>query len=240
MTATSTPADLVKTSASGVRQYLVLLAASWLLAVGVRCSSDTATGGSPISAGNDAAADAVPDTATEEAGCVHPLLCQQCGTSPETNPCYVCEDEKCCDTYAACKADPQCDGYSTCMNACAQDLSKTVTDCTSECDPKFPGGYDKFAERIGCIVMRCGPECGSPSSPCLACWFAECAESYAACFVDEQCSRLQDCLDVCAVTGDGGIIGPQCKKECENRYPPGDTSQLWQTCASQRCVDECL
>jgi hypothetical protein len=127
-----------------------------------------------------------------DAGCTgDPRLCQICGPSVETLPCPICEDENCCETYAACKNDPTCDAYAQCMRSCPL---PTFPECVAECDAQVsPAACDTneaCARRQMCVGTCAG------SALCID----ECDAAHPdgrefAAPLDE-CS-LRNCLDPC-------------------------------------------
>ncbi len=160
----------------------------------------------------------------------HPLLDQQCPTSPETVPCFVCEDENCCESYLACKDDPVCDAFGQCMKSCT--AVGGYAECVEMCDGMHQGGLDKYLERLACVSVRCETECAEGGNPCTRCVNRHCANAYVACEANEACARITLCIEKCT---DG-----QCHEDCRNRFPGGlDDFDVLADCSLVSCVDEC-
>ena len=101
---------------------------------------------------------------------------QQCGPSPETNPCWKCEEEKCCDTMAGCKDDPGCDEIAPCIQACPPGDGA----CEDQCILDHAAVMPLFGARLTCIWGQCPSECaGGPLDPCVACVIDQCSNSHA-------------------------------------------------------------
>jgi hypothetical protein len=158
----------------------------------------------------------------------HPILEQVCAPSVETNECWKCEDEKCCDTHAACTAEPACGEYRECMLGCTERYTCPVT-----CEKEVPAGYALFTTRLACVTVRCAAECADlPPSPCEVCTNRECAVTYAACKTDLECARLWDCQTPCTTAA--------CRDACGARFPGALPSlEAFAACAANRCIDVC-
>ena len=160
------------------------------------------------------------------------LLKQECAESAETNLCYKCEDERCCDTYSECKADAECDAYIKCLQACTLD---SFGDCETECGDQHPTGWEKGLRRTTCVFARCpdGDECGNgPLDPCVRCSNDRCLAEYTACHTDIACTRVDACAAKCQT--------PECYDACYALDAPG--AELFQSyigCAVARCASEC-
>ena len=116
-----------------------------------------------------------PDAAVEDSGaCAPELFCQECAPSVETNPCWKCQDERCCDSDQACKGDPGCLGYFLCYQACE---GSNHAACIAECDSSVGAEhFVKFNTKITCLFGDpCATECGGPDDECYRCINAKCA-----------------------------------------------------------------
>lgn len=160
-----------------------------------------------------------------------PLLTQQCPASAETNECWKCEDEHCCDSYAACKVDsPECSAFSLCINDCT--TTGDLDTCFAQCDTQNPGGIDLYLRRLSCVQHRCLKECGESEDPCLICANTECGNESVACDTDQSCYKLQRCIAAC----------PQADGTCINACISANPTPHWepyQTCITQRCTTSC-
>src|SRR5271165_733548 len=84
------------------------------------------------------------------------VLGQHCPQQTDTTPCYTCEDNFCCDTYAACHEDPDCVAYLDCLLNCDKGipddggvhdsgLPDASGDCDFYCFAAHPEGLTHFA-----------------------------------------------------------------------------------------------
>jgi hypothetical protein len=158
------------------------------------------------------------------------ILGQQCPASPETNECWKCEEERCCDTYNACKDDPACSQIAPCMQTCAQ----TDTACEENCILTHAAGMHLFGPRMTCIYAQCpaGNECG-PIDSCSACISEQCSNSHQACYSNGECFLLEGCVGGCE--GDA-----TCVDTCMVTYAGGVAEfNLYAICALQKCELSC-
>jgi hypothetical protein len=164
----------------------------------------------------------------------NPLLNQMCAMSTETNACYICEDQKCCDSEAACHNDADCGALRACLKACDNADGGDVYACRYSCQMKAPTkALVEFYSLLACIEILCIPDCGA-LDPCTACTVTKCQDAYIACQTDSNCQLISDCFVVCA---NGDIA---CKTACENSYPAGKTLfESFGTCAANACMTEC-
>ncbi len=123
------------------------------------------------------------------------ILNQTCGTSTLTDPCPKCEEERCCLTRAACKADAECEALVTCVQTCA------VGDgaCEEQCYIDHESGVAALGPRLTCLIAKCpdASECG-PADPAAVCIAEKCANTNSACLGDLECFLLQHCVGGCA------------------------------------------
>jgi hypothetical protein len=157
------------------------------------------------------------------------VLEQDCPPSVETNPCYKCEDENCCDTYAACHNDPECTQIAPCAQACGDDDA-----CWNQCFVDHAAGMASWGPRFVCFITKCPVECsGAPLDPCYACVLEECEQSELACDSNIDCWLLSFCITPC-----GG--GAACVEACKAQYPGGvELFEPYAICAVDRCKEVC-
>jgi hypothetical protein len=155
---------------------------------------------------------------------------QQCSDSPETNPCWICEDENCCDTYAACQADPDCQAIAPCTQACGEDDDA----CFNQCFIDHAAGMDAWGPRFMCFTVECDEECaGETIDPCFGCTLRECERTEIACDSDVSCWLLAFCIGDCGSDG-------ACVQACNEQYPDGVALfEQHAVCAVDRCADVC-
>lgn len=147
-----------------------------------------------------------------DSGCDMPLLCQQCGPSQQAdaNSCTACEEQHCCDSHHACENDPACLAYFTCINSGC--TPRGSADCIGSCDKAHPGGFQKFAEVVACLQVKCdNGEC-VPASKCRTCLADNCGKLEAACMTNKACDQALDCTGGCSGSS-------QCIDACKTSYP---------------------
>jgi len=161
------------------------------------------------------------------------ILDQKCGPSTETNACFKCEAERCCETFDACVAEPECKlQLQPCLVACKGDKA-----CQGRCYAAHPKGVSAWARRSTCNVARCATECGGTVDACAACGITTtCREPNARCTADAGCFLLRACLDETCPT-----IDDACIKTCKAKVPPtaGPLFDAWFACISVSCVSAC-
>jgi hypothetical protein len=145
----------------------------------------------------------------------NPIFHQMCAKSMESNKCYICEDEHCCDGYQNCLADKDCQDLQMCFQACPK---ADFYACSYKCYQDFPKGFPRFSEKLTCIAHFCGDTdaCGdAPEGSCVKCQNLHCADETAACDTDYQCALLQSCQLPC------NPADKACFDACEKKYPDG-------------------
>lgn len=187
-------------------------------------------------------------TATELAacaGCPKPpaippptidVLAQKCPASTDPNACFKCEDERCCNTYAACAADPECKmQLEPCLKACGANGTPA---CRSQCYAAHPKGVAAWAPRDTCLNVNCITECGnSAPDACFDCAFlSSCRDTNARCASDEGCFLLTACLEATCPS-----ITDACLKSCKAKVPPsaGLLYDAWFACTAVACNKLC-
>jgi hypothetical protein len=154
---------------------------------------------------------------------------QQCAPSVETPPCWICEDEQCCETQAACLDDPDCKALNECWKACPEGDAV----CEDQCALNHPLGFANFGPRFACVVSECGSECGS--EPCADCIYQSCGNSMATCLSNQRCWLLQRCVGQCAGSEDG-----TCNQACLDEYADvNDEFAVYGLCVLDHCQNEC-
>ncbi|MEZ4228971.1 MAG: hypothetical protein R3B89_07400 [Polyangiaceae bacterium] len=154
------------------------------------------------------------DAGVDAAECGHSLLCQSCSTSTDTNPCWKCQDENCCESDQACRDDPGCLAYFNCIQSCALDSLRA---CELECDEQVGAEHFlKFNMKLSCVRLYCGDpsQCGSePLTSCELCLDDRCARETVECDSDPQCARIGGCIANCT--------DQACYDACYQRYAAG-------------------
>jgi hypothetical protein len=174
----------------------------------------------------------VPDAGQiGDAGRPNPILNQVCAPSQsDAGACNNCKEAHCCETRAACNADPECNAFFDCLVACPK---ATVGECMIDCDAKGLPGYLKFNIEYTCVDLNCPAECEYQSpDPCSDCWKAHCLEPYTNCQSDAECSRFFQCLGACST--------PACNDGCLRAHPDGALlSDAFGSCVTSRCSSVC-
>ena len=163
---------------------------------------------------------------------VHECLDQTCEPSVETNVCWVCEDESCCDTQWACRDDTACSELLACLQGCLNG-----DECINDCYAMRPEGAVLLETRLACIEVLCLEECALPN-PCNQCTSSSCANERMECAKDFDCTMTRQCTGHCLATGVSDVLG--CNDMCTAQYPGG--VDLWGTliaCQVVQCGSEC-
>ena len=178
----------------------------------------------------DAAADA--DPSADVAG--------QCGASTDTDECYKCTDESCCNEYTACKADPRCgDYYKSCIPDCKK-TGKSYDQCVVQCDGTNGAGHSTYLPYLACSELHCLAQCSNNApDPCSQCLYASCRDQNDACLRDRQCDTLRACVGVC--NAGPSVDRQSCVDACSQNA--GATAQDkfngLTTCSLQFCTTIC-
>ena len=162
------------------------------------------------------------------------LLEQTCPDTTNDNPCYECEDDKCCETYAAYAANPEAVALKACfLEQCDLDDDE----CWYQCLFAHPDGVADWGAREACFTVHCGDPsaCGNePKSECQACVDANCGCLGAACFEDAECYMLAMCI------GRDACVDQACFDDCFAEYPGAvETFEAYGTCGFHECQDLC-
>ena len=164
------------------------------------------------------------------------LLNDTCGPTKETDPCFQCEEEKCCESQAACNAEPDCAAYKACFSACpAKDGSLDAT-CVYGCGTSHKNGANAFGGLYACMSYYCAIEqtvsrCDEAKrSPCQVCAFETCGDRSADLASAPGGFLLVRCIVTCAV-GDEA-----CDGACYAKYPAAlDAYQRYGECIAAAC-----
>lgn len=139
------------------------------------------------------------------------ILEQTCGPSSEpTMPCYVCEDENCCETYARYAANPEARAFRECMNACDGPVANKS--CPEQCHAAHPTGTEDFAARFACLGQFCSECAGAPPDPCTSCASQYCAKELIGQVATQNGYLAQGCNSLC---GEGNT---DCAQRCYDEY----------------------
>jgi hypothetical protein len=175
-------------------------------------------------------------TAPLDMSMVNPLLTQMCSPSTETKPCYVCEDERCCNSEAGCHNDPDCAALQACEKSCQTSPPDggTTDTCVYGCLMNAPKkAVAELNSLITCVEALCVPQCGTVDL-CTACELANCQDALIACGTDADCSLIIRCGALCA-TGD-----VTCINACQTMFPAGQAKfNALISCAANVCAGQC-
>lgn len=83
---------------------------------------------------------------------------QECPASVETNPCFICTDENCCDSYAARIANPEAEAARACQLACPSDEEpgdNLYAPCVADCLAQHPDGVVDWGTYETCALIHC-------------------------------------------------------------------------------------
>jgi hypothetical protein len=164
------------------------------------------------------------------------LLHQSCPISGESNTCYRCEDEHCCETAEACAANEDCQAFTSCLQTCGGSSSFFV--CNEACAAEHPAGAERFYPRSACLMAYCADSdaCGGATlDPCQSCIYTTgCAFANASCGADAACNLLTLCIGDCPA-GDTA-----CDRACKEKFPDGVAFyDALGACIVTECLDVC-
>lgn len=173
------------------------------------------------------ACDACPKaTATKE-----PILDQKCGPSTETNTCFKCEDEKCCETFAACDVNQDCrKAIQPCIVGCNGDKK-----CVDDCYKAHPQGLEAWAPRQACMLVQCRAECGAKPEKCVDCIATKCAQPYVRCQSNVDCFLIMECSARCNVVDDACLTMCKMGRSADSHRLLDD----FLNCGGRNCDAEC-
>lgn len=209
-----------------------------LATAGVGCSDDTSTAGGG-GAGGDGGGSSNPAS----------YLGSDCG---------VCVSTQCEDAIDACATDPGCATYLDCLFECPV---TELGDADPTCDAACAAGGSSETERLraglaGCRAFGAGAtecaECGVPTTPqddtlnqvceprkeepptpCRACYWEKCCDTWDACYNGENpdCDALATCVIAC----EEQELDP-CVSACFEEHPDSVATLLEQSaCSVSQC-----
>jgi hypothetical protein len=162
----------------------------------------------------------------------------------DQTPCYTCEDDYCCNTYAACFANADCTALENCLKDClngnADDAGAPAGgapdggSCELICGQAHPSGLVDWAPRETCLLVACTVSCENPPMPplsaCLACQYQSCADEFANLNGTPDGWLVGACIAACP-TG----VNP-CNTACLAQYPSAKGSlDALTTCIMASC-----
>lgn len=161
-----------------------------------------------------------------------PELHQTCPASGDPNACFVCQDESCCDTIAACSAEPDCLAYKECIR------TDTGDNPLYDCGLAHPQGLELFAPGYVCAEYHCAietPGCTKAErDACFTCLYDVCGKEWAALTRFPEGFLLGWCIGACDV-GDTA-----CDDACYDLYPGArDEALQLGECLLAGCTGEC-
>lgn len=168
--------------------------------------------------GEGAGADCQACGVQENAPPTNPYLNQQCGGSTETNPCFICEDMNCCETYEACKAEPDCAAFKQCLVECPVTGDSLDSMCVYQCGQQHPAGVAQAAPLWSCMYYHCAFEqdmCAESSrDACEHCIYEGSCGDLRAYLTSTVDGFL---LDLCILTCP--LDDAACDSQCLDTYP---------------------
>ena len=160
------------------------------------------------------------------------VLEQECAASMETDACFICEDERCCDVYQTYLADDQSQAFFMCYRDC---INIDGPMCAETCNQMHPGGIDNFAPRWACLQTFCFDEtacANEPPDPCATCGNENCAADYVELTARADGFLLWECTRECADAA--------CGDACAQSYPSvAPLLENYFTCTELLCTAEC-
>ncbi len=164
---------------------------------------------------------------------------ENCGFSVD-EPCQTCLEDRCCDEALDCAYNEDCNDFILCAGDCDGDDKSCVKKCI---DDWFDGFVDSVYYNL-CLNNMCSTSCpedeGScgwsyPNDPvCNFCHESNCCEFGVACWANQDCMDLGNCL--------GGCSGDQtCYSNCYAQYPDGKADDdAYYDCLADHCHVECF
>jgi len=154
------------------------------------------------------------------------ILNQSCMTSAETKPCWVCEEERCCQTYEVFAGVAEGKQFAECDGGCEHDPA-----CIEACWREYPAGADAYAPRLACLQALCASECGV-SDPGFLCTAAHCALELVSLIGTAKGLVSYSCEAACET------LDQACRDKCFAMYPETEQPALELTaCALANCAD---
>lgn len=163
---------------------------------------------------------------------VESVLDQTCEPSVETNKCYRCEDEHCCETYANYASDVEGAAFKRCLEEC---FGVNGERCEESCFEAHPKGMATWTPRLACIQLYCGDQdaCNDiPLDACQKCINRECVSSLLALYVDPLGYLFSSCTTAATDAAD--------REACLLEYPTArPLFEAFGECALSQCGSDC-
>lgn len=230
---------------SGCAAYLLCLGDCPIAVNGTEEPQCKARCGAALSVSSKPIADALSSCRAEGAGsvcleCGSPMSGpvrdienQQCLPSTKSDACERCEEERCCQSAAACRNSADCSAVIACVKNCPTGAQEQA--CAANCYMNHPTGTSLVTIRVICQRLLCSRACPYIKiSPCQDCMQRNCLDSMIACARVPECNLLGTCVGLCP-------IGNQnCIKNCWNKYPAGQSTYHWNSsCGTMLCLSQC-
>jgi len=92
---------------------------------------------------------------------------QSCDSGESCDVCMAsaCAQGVCQDDIAACAANPDCEKFGSCLEACSSDPDPDT--CTGNCGMMYMGGILDFGNKLSCLVCNqqaCYGDCEGPQN----------------------------------------------------------------------------
>jgi hypothetical protein len=161
-----------------------------------------------------------------------PALNQMCPSmAMDTNACFICDDEHCCQTYATCHDDAECHAFQTCIQACP---STGSAPCFKACTEQHPAGADTFGPYDACGTVLCGMACAPTTlTACEECTWGTCGDTYAYFLSTTGGVALLACVQTCA------IDDTACDSTCYGAFPAAYQKYSdYAACVAVACKDK--
>jgi hypothetical protein len=164
------------------------------------------------------------------------IIGQTCPASPSTKPCDVCEDERCCDTYAAYLTVPSAKMLNECAKSCATMTGSAFEQCLLGCYSQYPDAAPVYAERIACVNSYCSDGTCQAATACNGCLYEKCRVEQADCEGDVACNSIEYCVQAACP----GAFTEECLQGCLPKYPAGIVRyNTAYACSVDKCAAEC-
>jgi len=169
------------------------------------------------------------------------VLDQTCEPRPEPAP-TACR-QWCCDTWDACfaeGADPGCDTFTTCIQACVEQ-DDALEPCVAACvEGHSDSVVQTFLAQYTCALSRCAseqPMCDAAGrDACDVCLHETCGEPLAGLLATAEGFLIWNCQEDCANT-EGGVA---CVAECADAHGSAkEAFLLWTECVDYHCTATC-
>jgi hypothetical protein len=179
-----------------------------------------------------------------DGGGQNPIVNQTCTPMTDQTPCYTCEDDSCCNTYAACHVNPDCTSLETCLKDCYQGVADDAGSpaggapdggsCDIICGGAHMAGLVDWAPRLACLQVKCAVQCENPPMPplsqCDACINQYCANEYANLNGTPQGYLYGACFAACPSGAN------PCTAGCIQQYPSASAAGMaLAACGNANC-----